>query len=181
MKEKTQQQKVNIIQGEFKVVDDPQTYITTILGSCVAACLRDPIVGVGGMNHFLLPDSGGNTSGQPNRYGAYLMELLINEMLKKGALKSRIEAKVFGGANTIQGLSSIGQQNADFTHKFLSDEGIKVVGGSVGGNQGRKIEYWPGSGRARQFMIDAVETKVISAREIPKPVVRPEAETIEFF
>ena len=90
--------RVHIIQGEYKVVSDPDVVLTTILGSCVAACLRDPVSGVGGMNHFLLPGTGSVTGGDATRYGVHLMELLINGLLKQGARRDRLEAKIFGGA-----------------------------------------------------------------------------------
>lgn len=97
--------RVHIIQGEYKVVSDPDVVLTTILGSCVAACLRDPVSGVGGMNHFLLPGTGSVTGGDATRYGVHLMELLINGLLKQGARRDRLEAKIFGGAKTIASFS----------------------------------------------------------------------------
>ena len=95
--------RVHVIQGEYKVVNDPNVVLSTILGSCVAACLRDPVAGVGGMNHFLLPGSAMRRSsgGDATRYGVHLMELLINGLLKQGARRDRLEAKIFGGAKTI--------------------------------------------------------------------------------
>jgi chemotaxis protein CheD len=86
--------RVHIIQGEYKVISDPDVVMTTILGSCVAACLRDPVAGLGGMNHFLLPGTGNVTGGDATRYGVHLMELLINGLLKQGARRDRLEAKI---------------------------------------------------------------------------------------
>ncbi len=125
--------RVNIIQGEYKVVTDPNVVLTTILGSCVAACLRDPVAGVGGMNHFLLPGNAQSmtSGGDATRYGVHLMELLINGLLKKGARRDRLEAKIFGGAKTIATFSNVGEQNAAFAMQFLRDEGIRVVGSST--------------------------------------------------
>lgn len=178
------QRRVNIIQGEYKVSDDPAVVLTTILGSCVAACIRDPISGVGGMNHFLLPGSvealaGG---GDATRYGVHLMELLINGLLKQGARRDRLEAKIFGGAKTIASFSNVGAQNAEFATRFLRDEGIKVVGASTGGEHGRKLEYWPVSGRARQHALTGAETQRTVAME-RRPVVAPKPvdTSIEFF
>src|ERR1044071_2921722 len=118
--------RVHIIQGEWKVLNDPNAVLTTILGSCVAACLRDPVAGVGGMNHFLLPGSVDAMAqgGDMSRYGVHLMELLINGLLKQGARRDRLEAKIFGGAKTIASFSNVGQQNAEFATRFLRDEGI---------------------------------------------------------
>lgn len=175
--------RVHIIQGEYKVVSDPDVVLTTILGSCVAACLRDPVAGVGGMNHFLLPGSGNALSGgDATRYGVHLMELLINGLLKKGARRERLEAKVFGGAKTIATFSNVGEQNAAFAMQFLKDEGISVVSSSTGGDHGRKLEYWPISGRARQYPLTGAETqKTVALEQRPVPVVRPVENSIEFF
>jgi Chemotaxis protein; stimulates methylation of MCP proteins len=176
--------RVHIIQGEYKVVSDPNVVLSTILGSCVAACLRDPVAGVGGMNHFLLPGSAtpGSGGGDATRYGVHLMELLINGLLKQGARRDRLEAKVFGGAKTIATFSNVGEQNAEFAMKFLQDEGIKVVGGSTGGEHGRKLEYWPVSGRARQYPLTGAETqRTVALEQKPVPISKPAENAIEFF
>ena len=176
--------RVHIIQGEFKVVNDPHVVLSTILGSCVAACLRDPVTGVGGMNHFLLPGSAnpGAGGGDATRYGVHLMELLINGLLKQGARRDRLEAKVFGGAKTIATFSNVGEQNAAFAMQFLRDEGIKVVGSSTGGEHGRKLEFWPVSGRARQYPLTGAETqKTVALEQRPVPVAKPVESSIEFF
>ena len=177
--------RVHIIQGEYKVVNDPNVVLSTILGSCVAACLRDPVAGVGGMNHFLLPGSGGAmaSGGDATRYGVHLMELLINGLLKQGARRDRLEAKIFGGAKTIASFSNVGEQNAAFATQFLKDEGIPIVGSSTGGEHGRKLEYWPISGRARQYPLTGAEAQrtvaleMRPARAAPKPV----ESSVEFF
>ena len=176
--------RVHIIQGEWKVSKDPNVVLSTILGSCVAACIRDPIAGVGGMNHFLLPGSAvpGAGGGDATRYGVHLMELLINGLLKQGARRDRLEAKVFGGAKTIATFSNVGEQNAAFAQQFLRDEGIKVVGSSTGGDHGRKLEFWPVSGRARQYPLTGAETqKTVALEQRPVPVAKPVETSIEFF
>jgi chemotaxis protein CheD len=184
MNVETADKRVHIIQGEFKVISDPIVVLSTILGSCVAACLRDPIAGVGGMNHFLLPGNGSSpsTGGDATRYGVHLMELLINGLLKQGARRDRLEAKVFGGARTIAMFSNVGEQNAAFAMQFLKDEGIPVVGSSTGGDHGRKVEFWPISGRARQYPLTGAETKKTVALE-QRPVIAPKPieNSIEFF
>ena len=106
--------KINLIQGEYRVVDCEHTVVSTILGSCVSACLRDPVAGIGGMNHFLLP---GSNESEGVQYGAYAMEVLINALLKSGARRDRLEAKLFGGARMVKGLIDIGQQNALFARR----------------------------------------------------------------
>jgi chemotaxis protein CheD len=146
--------RVHIIQGDCYVTDDPGTVLTTVLGSCVAACMRDPVLGIGGMNHFLLPGDGGRSrQGEAERFGVYLMELLVNGLLKRGASRHSLEAKLFGGARTVQGFADIGAKNVAFARKFLDTESIRYAGGSVGGDQGRKLEYQPSTGRARQYLL----------------------------
>jgi len=175
--------RIHVIQGEYKVSDKPNVVFSTILGSCVAACMLDPVAGVGGMNHFLLP---GNTdslaSGQAKRYGVHLMELLINGLLKKGARRDRLQAKLFGGARTVTTFSNVGEKNALFAEQFLADEGIRIIGSSTGGNLGRKVEFWPVSGRARQFFLSGAETDTAVEREqVPARPVPETASSVELF
>ena len=174
--------RLHVIQGKFLVSDQPDVVLTTILGSCVAACLRDPVAGVGGMNHFLLPgNANGGGSGEATRYGVHLMELLINALLQKGARKGRLEAKLFGGAQTMSRLSDVGRKNGIFAEKFLGDEGISVVSSSLGGDLGRKVEFWPVSGRARQNILSGNETLKAVAREQPVAPKPAPADEVEFF
>lgn len=148
--------RINIVQGEYHVSGAEDLSITTLLGSCVAACINDPIAKVGGMNHFLLP---GEDTASPlvARHGVHLMELLINGLLKKGALRHRLEAKLFGGARTMRGLGDFGSANAKFAQEFLRREGIPIVGGSLGGETGRRIQFWPSNGRVRQKLVRATD------------------------
>jgi chemotaxis protein CheD len=144
---------IHVVQGEQHVTDDPDVVLTTILGSCVAACMRDPVARVGGMNHFLLPRvaTGGDADGV--RHGVHAMELLVNALLARGARRERLEVKLFGGARMIKGLTDVGALNADFAEKFLAQEGLRHIGGSLRGDSGRRIQYWPISGRARQVFL----------------------------
>lgn len=144
--------RVHVIQGECHVTDERDTVLTTVLGSCIAACMRDPVLGIGGMNHFLLPGEAGSQK-DDERFGVYLMELLVNGLLKRGASRHSLETKLFGGARTVQGFADIGAKNFEFARRFLENESIRYVGGSVGGDQGRKLEYQPSTGRARQFLL----------------------------
>jgi len=155
--------KRHLIQGEHLVVDDPDTVVTTILGSCVSACLRDPVMGIGGMNHFLLP---GRSETEGVQYGAYAMEVLINALLKRGARRDRLEAKLFGGARMVQGLTDIGAQNARFARTFLEHEGIAFLGGSLGGASARRLLYWPVSGVARQHRLAVATSEVVRERPV---------------
>jgi chemotaxis protein CheD len=165
---------VHIVQGEHHVTEDPEVVLTTILGSCVAACLRDPVAGVGGMNHFLLP-GGDPRKGDSDsmRYGVHAMELLVNALLAKGARRERLECKLFGGARLINGLTDVGEMNATFAEEFLRRENLNLVGGSLRGEAGRRIQYWPVSGRARQVFLtkDAPEVFARERRPTPQPAV----------
>lgn len=143
---------VPITQGGSYVSANPEEVITTILGSCIAACLRDPVASIGGMNHFLLPEGRGSDRLEM-RYGANAMELLINAILRQGGERKRLEAKIFGGANVMAGLSDVGAKNTAFVRSYLSDEGIPIVGGDVGGELPRRVQFSPATGRARQMTI----------------------------
>jgi chemotaxis protein CheD len=151
------ERRIHVVQGEYFVSDDPSVVLTTILGSCVSACIHDPLAGVGGMNHFLLP---GDDSSDGLRYGVNSMELLVNDLLKRGARRDRLKVKLFGGARVVRGLSDVGRQNAIFAEQYLRDEGLAYQGGSVGGDQPRRIQFWPVSGRMRQMALPADETPV---------------------
>ena len=161
------ERRVHVVQGEHYVTDDASVMLTTILGSCVAACIRDPLAGLGGMNHFLLPEGAGSGTDASRRYGAYLMEVLINDVLKAGGRRDRLEAKLFGGGRMFDSLRDVGRSNADFAEKFLRDEGIPVVGGSLRGDGGRRLHYWPVTGRALQRAV----TDVVAPK--PVPVMAP--------
>ena len=136
-----------LLPTQYFVVDD-ETALTTTLGSCVAACIRDPFLKIGGMNHFLLPD-GKTNDGSPARYGNYAMELLINDLIKRGAQRSRLEAKVFGGANVLKGFTSnpVGTRNAEFVRQYLKNEKIAILAEDLLGIHPRKIWYFQQTGR----------------------------------
>ena len=147
---------INVVQGEFHVSGRPDDVITTILGSCVAACVFDPLHKIGGLNHFLLP--GADPRDRQNiKYGAYAMEKLINALLRKGAQREQLEAKLFGGASVVRSLSDIGQSNGEFAKAFLRDEGIRLVAENLGGTQGRRVRFVPSSGRAQVMLMRAMQ------------------------
>lgn len=175
--------RIHVVQGEQHVTADPDTVLTTLLGSCVSACMRDPVAGVGGMNHFLLPGGRSQTSDlQAERHGVHAMELLVNALLSKGARRERLEAKLFGGARLIDGLTDVGRQNSDFAERFLADEGIRHVGGSLRGEHGRKIQYWPILGRARQSLMERESNQIFDAERKIRPVKPVESDgSVELF
>lgn len=149
--------RIAIIQGEHAVVSEPDAVITTLLGSCIAVCLQDPVARVGGMNHFLLGEPGpGDAPGARDmqRYGVHAMELLINAMMARGAVRGRMRAHVYGGANVVAGLTStkaasIGSANAAFATRFVQTEGIAIGHVDTGGTRARRVEFQPFEGRAR--------------------------------
>lgn len=156
-----------VIQGEFIISSDPQDVLSTILGSCVAAFLRDPVAGVGGLNHFLLP---GNDPNDRNamKYGLNAMELLINNLVRAGARRDRLEGKLFGGGRMVPGLTDIGAANGRFAEDFLKREGIRYLGGSLGGDHGRKIRVWPVSGQVQQMKMPSTEVKEVAVVPIAR-------------
>lgn len=138
---------IKLLPGEFYVSAE-DLVLTTVLGSCVSACIRDPRLGIGGMNHFMLPDSELG-SGSSARYGSYAMEVLVNELLKAGARRSGLEAKVFGGAAVLKSFtdSNVGNRNAQFVLDYLKAEHIPVLAQDLGDTCPRKIFYFPADGR----------------------------------
>lgn len=146
--------------------------LTTVLGSCISACIRDPVVKVGGMNHFMLPtsnaiDSGAwaGKAGHANRYGAYAMEALINTVLKFGGQRNRLEVKLFGGAAVIAGMSDVGAKNIEFAREYLRMEGFNVVAQSVGDRTPRRINYFPRTGDVLVRKLRALTTDSVAMRE----------------
>jgi len=139
---------IKVLPGEYAVSTE-ENVLVTVLGSCVSACLRDPLAGVGGMNHFMLPDCDGGAASSSARYGSFAMELLVNELLKRGARRANIEAKVFGGGNVLRGFTSanVGQRNADFVRTYLAAERIAIVAEDLLDVCPRKVYYFPKTGR----------------------------------
>ncbi len=155
-----------IVQGEHAIGTRPTQVISTILGSCVAVCLWDDRSEVGGMNHILLPDDAGGRLGALS-FGASDMERLMNAILKRGGERKRLQAKMFGGAAIVEGLSDIGARNAGFVRGFLSAEGIPLVAEDVGGRRARQVRFWPVSGRAQLRFVG--HSEVDEARRAPAP------------
>lgn len=160
---------VKILPGEFFATTD-KTMIVTVLGSCVSVCLRDPLTGIGGMNHFLLPSDERTDDLQATesaRYGSYAMEVLINELLKLGAMRSRLEAKVFGGGNVVPGftVNNVGQRNAEFVLDYLDTESIPILAKDLLDVYPRKVYFFPETGEVKVRKIKSLHNSTILDRE----------------
>ena len=149
---------IKVLPGESHTAGGPDDLLVTTLGSCVAACIRDPQTGFGGMNHFMLPlshDGAGNWGGVSRslRYGNHAMEALINEVLRRGCSRRSLEIKVFGGGNVIGGSSDIGHANARFVLGYLKNEGLTVAAADLGGDRARRIYYYPATGVVKRLIL----------------------------
>jgi len=161
--------------GEF-YVSSKQEVISTLLGSCVAACLYDPVNKIIGMNHFLLAQqhaghNGSIISSEEGRYGMYAMELLINEMTKKGANKMNLKAKCFGGGNVLQlnrgqeGKKTVGEVNIEFIKEYLMQEKIPMIGSQLGGNLGRNVHFVGDDFAVYVKVIDDARKRILEKEE----------------
>ncbi len=157
---------VKVSPGEHYVTAARDKMIMTVLGSCVAACIRDPVVHVGGLNHFMLPASENGSWGGVNkslRYGNFAMERLINDILVRGGERRRLEIKVFGGANVLKIETAIGRHNAEFVEDYLAAEGLPIAASHLYGQNPRRIHYYPFTGEVqmlelrRQSDLDVVD------------------------
>ena len=158
-----------ILPGEYYATGRDMVLVT-VLGSCVCACIRDKVSGIGGMNHFMLPDSGqdqSNPLGESARYGTYAMEILINQLLKMGAKRANFEAKVFGGGAVLRGftVSNVGERNAQFVLKFLETEKIHIAAQDLLDIYPRKVYFFPKSGLVRVKKLKKVHNDTIINRE----------------
>lgn len=159
---------IHVIQGENAISGRPDIMLTTVLGSCISACIHDPERQIGGMNHFLLP---GGARGGDMRFAAASMERLVNGLLKRGAERVRLQAKLFGGARMIPGLMDIGRRNGDAALQFLEGEGIPCTAASLGGTRARRVRFWPATGRAQQLLLDpSVADPSMPTRFEPGPI-----------
>jgi len=153
---------VKILPGEY-FVHDQDILIMTTLGSCIAACLWDREAKVGGMNHFMLPEGDADSG----RYGSFAMELLINEMMKRGATRSTMEAKVFGGGQVVEGMNqmNIGERNTAFVIDYLKTERIPIMSKDVLGPHPRKVCFLPASGKAMIKRLAVANSESFAAQE----------------
>jgi len=162
-------QAVKILPGEYYATARPML-IVTVLGSCVSACIRDRVTGVGGMNHFMLPAL--NDFGEPvnasARYGTFAMEILINQLLKMGGRRQNLEAKVFGGGNVIKGftVANVGERNAAFVREYLKAEQIPIVAEDLLDVYPRKVYFFPAEGRVLIKKLKSLHNDTIVRREM---------------
>lgn len=176
---------VKIFAGDWYVSVNSGEMLATILGSCVSACIRDPVTGIGGMNHFLLPgeiiDSSVSDSA---RYGVFAMESLINGILKAGGQKHRFEVKVFGGGNVINNSARIGSKNAKFIRDFLQKEGFRITSEDLEGDHPRRLHYYPDTGKVMLRHLRRKEDMAVIEEEAnykKSIITRPIESDIELF
>ncbi|MEW5944054.1 MAG: chemoreceptor glutamine deamidase CheD [Pseudomonadota bacterium] len=160
---------VKILPGEYYATGRDMVLVT-VLGSCVAACVRDRVSGIGGMNHFMLPDSGSDQSSPLStsaRYGTYAMEMLLNQLSKLGAKRANLEAKVFGGGSVLRGftVSNVGERNAKFVLDFMQTEKIKIVAQDLLDIYPRKVYFFPQTGKALIKQLKRAHNDTIIERE----------------
>lgn len=161
-----------ILPGEFYVTKNPELIATT-LGSCVSACIWDDFTKIGGMNHFMLPlteqeshaVTWGNTNSEATRYGNYAMEHMINEIMCNGGMRSRLKAKVIGGANVMSQMTDVGKKNAEFVLHYLNTEMIPIVSQDLLSTSPRKVLFDPISGHARMKKLRSLHNDTIINRE----------------
>lgn len=176
---------VKVLPGEYFVTDQDMVLVT-VLGSCVSACIRDRQSAIGGMNHFMLPEAGGAAVSGSARYGINAMEMMLNDLYKRGARKQRLEAKVFGGGNVLASITAnqVGTRNAEFVKSFLDMEGIPVVGSDLLDDYPRKVYYFPASGKARVKALHVLANDTLLERELDyrsRLVEAPASGDIELF
>lgn len=160
-----------ILPGEFYVTRGRAELITTVLGSCVSACVRDPVSGIAGMNHFMLPVEQGSGGGwgdvlsASTRYGNHAMEQLINGILAAGGSRVRLEIKVFGGGRVLTQMTDVGRKNIAFIRQFIRMEGFELAAEDLGDVYPRKIIYFPENGRVRVKKLRSLHNNTILERE----------------
>jgi len=179
---------VKVLPGEYFATDTGEMLVT-VLGSCVAVCLRDSYSGVGGLNHFLLPHDRSEKASPLNesaRYGVYAMELLVNHLLKLGAQRRRLEAKVFGGGKVIKDFNyaNVGQRNVEFVLQHLKNEGIPIVAKDVLDIYPRKVHFFPATGKVMLKKINTLHNRTIIEREnkyLQQVEQKPEVGEVDLF
>lgn len=159
-----------LMPGEYYVTLHDEGIYTT-LGSCISACIRDRVIGIGGMNHFMLPASGEMSGWKSehlsviNRYGNFAMEHLINDILKNGGKRQNLEVKVFGGGRIIANMTDVGMRNINFVRDYIETEGLQIVSEDVGDVYPRMVVYFPATGKVRVKRLRSVHNNIIIEEE----------------
>ncbi len=159
-----------LLPGDYYVTTEEE-WIVTVLGSCVSACVRDPLFAVGGMNHFMLPARGASAHcratdlSDATRYGNFAMEHLINDVLKNGGRRDNLELKLFGGGRVLAQMTDVGQRNIAFVRDYIETEGLRVAAEHLGGLHPRKIMYNPMTGKVRMKLLRSMHNDTIVRRE----------------
>lgn len=160
-----------LLPGDYYVTCEDEV-IDTVLGSCVSACIRNPRLRIGGMNHFMLPrpsghdhDTWGSVAGRATRYGSASMEQLINRILSAGGTRAELEVKIFGGGRVLSSLTDVGEHNVRFVREFLKQEGLQVASEDVGDTCPRHVQYFPLTGRVRVKHLTARHSKEVATHE----------------
>lgn len=157
-----------ILPGEFYVTAHNEA-ITTVLGSCISACVRDPIAGLGGMNHFMLPIKGDSDHtidlSQAARYGNFAMEQMINDILRNGGKRENLEIKIFGGGKVMKGMTDVGKRNINFVKEYIALEGMNLLAEDVGGLYPRKVRFVPKTGKVLIKKIFSKHNSTIEERD----------------
>ncbi len=177
-----------ILPGEYYVTTQPNEIVATTLGSCVSACIRDKVFGIGGMNHFMLPLKSEHASddwmNSATRYGSYAMEHLINDILKNGGNRNNLEVKLTGGGKIMQNMSDVGARNIEFALEYLQTENLDVIVQDLGDIYPRKVIYYPATGRLRVKKLRSMHNETLIQREQAyqhELDVQPDSGGIELF
>lgn len=160
-----------LLPGEYYVTTQGEM-ICTVLGSCVSACVRDRVLGVGGMNHFMLPldrsrgsSAWSDAASAATRYGNVAMEMLINDLLKLGARRTNLEFKLVGGGKVLAAMTDVGATNIEFVRGYVRMEGFAVAGEDLGDVYPRKVHYYPSTGKVRVKKLMSTRNDTIFERE----------------
>jgi chemotaxis protein CheD len=159
---------VKVFPGEYYVTANASEVLVTVLGSCVSACIRDQRAGIGGMNHFMLPQGHSASwagDSQSARFGNFAMEKLINELIKAGCSRDLLEIKVFGGGNVTDTRNAIGTENSEFVLRYLEAEGLRCAAQDLGGQLPRRIHYSPVTGRVVRRLLGSGESYAVAREE----------------
>lgn len=162
-----------ILPGEYYVTREREL-VVTVLGSCVSACIRDTALGIGGMNHFMLPESLGKGGGSwesegignSTRYGSFAMERLVNDILKHGGARHRLEVKVFGGGRILEQMTDVGKRNIEFVRRYIEAEGLQLAASDLGDVYPRKVYYLPSTGKVYVKQLRTLRNNTIIEREM---------------